>query len=98
MLSGSAFQNPRQERLHRLLGELLGPGPASAFYDACRLRIEPHQYLTTVHLVGHLFREIESAVLGVVAPKHLHPLRGSDVHKQRIAAAAVILAFQSTVT
>ena len=67
----------RQERVHRLLGEVIGPGPAACYFDACRLRYEFSPYATAVHLVAHLFREIDSAVRGVIVPRRFVPSRRS---------------------
>jgi hypothetical protein len=60
------FIDPQQQRIYEELRELVGPGPASFFKDACWL-IEHGQILdSTSHLVGHLLREIESALRGVL--------------------------------
>ena len=84
--------SPRQERVHRLLQELTGPGPAACYIDAFRLRYESSPYATTVHLVAHLFREIESAVRGVVAPrKFVPPRKSGHDHEDQIRAVLTLI-------
>lgn len=65
--SSVVFDNPRQQRIHRLLLEFIGPGQADQYEDARRLLGEQPPHKTTVHLVAHLLREIESAVRSVCA-------------------------------
>ena len=79
--------------MHKLLGELIGPGPAALYADGCRLRGEQEPYLSTVHLVGHTFREVEGAVREVIAPKHFGaPAQDeSQKHKEQISGALDIL-------
>lgn len=60
------FDDPRQERIHRRL-LLVGPGPASFYRDACRL-MACSDLQSTTHLVGHLLREIDSALSSVLEP------------------------------
>lgn len=59
------FSDPRQKRIYTRL-QLLGPGPASFYYDACRLMTLEPQLKSTTHIVSHLLREIESAFRAVV--------------------------------
>ena len=59
------FRDPRQQRIHNRLS-LIGPGPAAFYRDACRFMQVRASFETTTHLVGHLFREIESALRAVV--------------------------------
>lgn len=66
--SAFRFPDPRQQRIYEELQELVGPGPAAFFRDACRLMANPDQFRTTAHLVGHLLREIESALRAVFRP------------------------------
>ena len=55
----------RQERIHRRL-LLLGPGPAAFFRDACFLMKRGVPVASASHLVGHLLREVESAMRAVM--------------------------------
>jgi hypothetical protein len=61
------FRDPRQARIYRRL-QLLGPGPASLFIDACRLMATAQTLLSTTHLVAHCLRDIESALRDVLEP------------------------------
>src|SRR6266511_895126 len=61
------FVDPRQERVHRRL-LLIGPGPAAIYKDACRLQFEGSELESKAPLVGHLLREVESALRGVLEP------------------------------
>jgi hypothetical protein len=56
----------QQQTLRRL--RLVGEGPAAYFIDACRLMGEDLELDTRTHLVSHLLRELESALLGVLRP------------------------------
>lgn len=61
------FALPRQKRIHDRL-QLIGPGAAAFYRDACRLMaLEPPMQATT-HLVGHLLREIESSLRDALEP------------------------------
>ena len=65
--SSSQFQftSAKQKRIYSRL-QLLGRGPASFYFDACRLMsLEPPLFSTT-HIVSHLLREIESAFRAIV--------------------------------
>ncbi len=57
----------RQVEIHRLLG-VFGPAPAAFYADACRLLAHDPQLASTTHLVGHLLRELESALRDVLRP------------------------------
>ncbi len=59
------FTDPRQQRIHDRLS-LIGPGPVDFYRAACRLMAMHPPLETTTHLVGHLLREIESALRAVV--------------------------------
>lgn len=93
--------DPRRLRIRSRLGKLVGPGPAAFYRDACALMDEPARLYSTSHLVGHLIREIESAlraVLGSMASTADRTSdtkgkksRGGDAHKQGIAAILTAL-------
>lgn len=65
---GFRFEDPRQARIFEGLLRLVGPGPAAFFRDACRLMTEEIPYGSTSHLVGHMVREIESALREMLRP------------------------------
>lgn len=62
------FTDPRQQRIYEELMELVGPGPAAFFRDVCWLMENQAVLQSTSHLVGHLLREIESALRAVLEP------------------------------
>jgi hypothetical protein len=57
----------RQVEIHRLLG-VFGPVPAAFYADACRLLTGDPLLVSTTHLVGHLLRELESALRQILRP------------------------------
>jgi hypothetical protein len=60
-LAGFRWAEPRQKEIYEGL-LLIGPGPAAFYRDACQIMAEPTRFESTSHLVGHLVREIESAL------------------------------------
>ncbi|MCH7994285.1 MAG: hypothetical protein IIB57_07555 [Planctomycetes bacterium] len=56
----------RQERVHRRLLLLVGPGPAAFFRDACVLMECRIPLASRSHLVGHVLREVEAAIRAVL--------------------------------
>ena len=62
------FQEQRQERVYRRL-RLIGDGPASFFRDACQMMDSPMSLQSTTYIVGHLLREVESALRAVLKPR-----------------------------
>lgn len=82
------FRDPRQERIYRRLS-LVGPGCAAFYLDACRfMDLEP-PLSTTTHMVGHAFREIESALRDVLQPLMTPPetsSSGKNNHADEIRA------------
>ncbi len=58
-------EDPREARLLRRL-QLLGPGPAAFYRDACRLMTAEPMIESITHVVGHLLRELESALRDVL--------------------------------
>ena len=65
---GSSAPDGRRMRVTLRLRKLVGPGAADFFRDACALMDDPHRFLSTSHLVGHLIREIESSLRDVLQP------------------------------
>lgn len=61
------FADPRQQRIYKEL-QLVGPGLAAFFRDACWLMQNERALESTSHLVAHLLREIESALRSVLRP------------------------------
>lgn len=53
------FGNPRQRWIYEHLLALLGTGSAAFYKDACWLMSLDPKIKTAVHIVGHLFRELE---------------------------------------
>ena len=62
------FSDPLQQRIYKELKEIVGPGPAANFHDACWLMANPETLDTTAHLVAHLLRELESAIRALFKP------------------------------
>lgn len=83
------FRDPRQERIHRLLHDLVGPGVAAFFRDACRMMAATDRLECTSHFVGHAMREIESAIRDVLlpAPEAKQKRRGGSNHRTEIVGA-----------
>lgn len=62
----SSFRlDTREERIHRRL-LLVGPGPAAFFRDACVIMRGEVPIASSSHIVGHLLREVESAIRAVL--------------------------------
>jgi hypothetical protein len=61
-------RSPRQDKIIKKLNQLLGPGPASFFEDACRLMALEPNLPSTTHLVSHLLREIDGSLIDVLNP------------------------------
>jgi hypothetical protein len=60
------FEDPRQAELYDLLRRLVGEGPASFYRDSCwHMAMGPPMEAVT-HQVGHLVREIDAALLGML--------------------------------
>jgi len=89
---GSVFEfaDPKQQRIYGKLNELVGPGPAAFFKDACWMMSNPKSLECTVNFVGHCMREIESALRDVLRPfqeltdEDLSPADSSSGHKREI--------------
>ena len=59
------LDDPRQIRIYTRLNDLLSPGLAKFFLDACKLRFNPSEFHTASHLLAHLLREVESGIRAV---------------------------------
>ena len=55
-----------QEIIFDRLNRLVSPGAAAFFKDACRHMVVEPPFTSTSHIVGHLLREIESALCDVL--------------------------------
>lgn len=60
------FENSLQSELQALLRRLVGEGPASFYRDACRHMTTEPPIESVTHQVGHLVREIDAALLGML--------------------------------
>ncbi len=72
------FSCPEQSRIYRRLKDLVGPGAAAFYKDACRLMEMNPPLESTTHLVGHLLREIESSLFDVLKPLSQPKVSQSD--------------------
>ena len=74
------FENPRHKEIYDKL-KFIGPGPAAYFKDAIKILFDENYNLESeVHLVAHLFREIESSVRNAIRL----PEEKKDTHKEDI--------------
>jgi len=66
----SAFQfpDPHQKWIYEELKELVGPGPAAFFRDACWIMANPEVLEASAHLIAHCLREIEEQFRMIFAP------------------------------
>lgn len=62
----TVLSNPTQERVRDRLRRLVSEGSAYFFVDACEIVARRPPLKTTTHLVGHLIREVESALRQVL--------------------------------
>jgi len=104
------FSNQQQERISHRLKELVSPGSAAFWRDACRLMEMEPLLESTTHLVGHLLREIESSLRDVLMriSKQSEPLEpskqgakkknlsGDEIHKAEIEAVLKVLEIPET--
>ena len=83
------FEDPFQKRIYDSLVELIGPGPATFFKDACKLMYRAKtgsEFETTTHLVGHLIRETDSSIRGILRPlaeKHIPSNTQNETQKRK---------------
>ena len=84
------FSNQRQRRIYEKIRELVGPGPAAFFKDACWMMNNPNVLESTTYFVGHCMREIESALRDVLKPiqefadANINSADSSGEHKKEI--------------
>lgn len=71
----------RRDRIGRLL-DLIGPGPVSFWIDAIRLMDEPNRFRTESHLLAHVLRELEGALLQVLPSIGVLPTVRKDASRQ----------------
>lgn len=77
------FSDPYQQQIYKELRDMVGPGPAAFFRDACFLMANPGMLQTTAHIVGHCLREIESAIRQVFKPLAKHSARNlAEKHEE----------------
>lgn len=81
----ATFPTPRHERVHALLRWLISEGAAHFFADACDIIQREPPFRSTTHLVGHLSREVESAVCQVLItlPDAAASLEATDQAKRK---------------
>ena len=84
--SSSPALSPRQEQVVRRLERQVGPGPAVFFREACGLLAERPLRPSVTHLVGHLLREVESAVRSVLEPTGAGAGARGNKHRAKIEA------------
>ncbi|MGD0177792.1 MAG: hypothetical protein ABSA50_03985 [Candidatus Bathyarchaeia archaeon] len=89
------FTDPTQEWIYKKLLLLVGPGPALFYQDACSIMAESIALQSTTHLVGHLLREIESALRDVLEPivVHITPAHDKDESAKHKAEILAILSY-----
>lgn len=86
-MAPSQFSDPRKQQIYEELKEVVGPGPAAFFRDACWLMANPDVLDSTAHLIAHLLRELESAIRAVFKPVvegALPKQKNADSHKKQI--------------
>jgi hypothetical protein len=81
-IPSAAFRwtEPRQKEIYEGL-LLIGAGPAAFYRDACQIMADPARLESTSHLVGHLVRELESALrdsLGTFAQRTTNAGKSKD--------------------
>ncbi len=85
-------RDDRQDSIYGRLKRLVGPGPADFYNDACRHFAAKPPFSSSTHLIGHLMREIESALRDVLEPlADSAKLAAIDKNKKHDGAIRVIL-------
>jgi len=85
------FNDPTQERIYGKLLQLISPGSAAFYRDACWLMSQSPPFESKSHLIGHLLREIESSLRYVLEPvvEAVKPIQVNDNvdgHRSKILA------------
>jgi hypothetical protein len=81
-----------QLTLYKKIKELVGPGAADFFEDACHLMNGTLELKATTHFVGHALREIESSLRDVLEPLSSKVGEsGSSNHRQEITSILTAL-------
>lgn len=79
------FDDPRQLAIYDYLKRLVGDGAASFYKDACRIMATNPSFDTTTHLIGHMLREVDVSMLGVLEGiTETVPKGTDDRHKKQI--------------
>ncbi len=92
------LSDPRQERIYRRL-QLIGPGPAEFFADACQLMTDDRPLQTTTHIVSHLLREIESAMRDVLKTVvQENSSNAADKNKQKAEIISILQSLRIPIT
>ncbi len=78
----------RQELIYDRLFRLVGPGAAAFYKDACRHMVIKPPFEATTHIVGHLLRETEGSLRGVLMSltNLTEKPKGKKSHKEDIQA------------
>lgn len=87
--SGFRFADPYQRDVYERLQRHVSDGAAAFWQDACALMSAESSLPTTSHLVGHLLREIESALRDVLvepSKEHLGLRSNQERHKAEVTA------------
>lgn len=98
-MENTALATPEQERIHRDLTELISSGIADLYYDACAIRNSVVRPRAAALQIGHLFREIDSAVRAVLttpAPPNAKKSNGDEGHVANVAAVLKVLELEET--
>jgi hypothetical protein len=82
------WSNPRQQEIYDGL-MMIGEGPAAFYRDACQMMAKPSDLNSTTHLVGHLVREIESAIRASLATFARRAEKESKIHNSEKHATEI---------
>ncbi len=91
--------DPRQKRIHERLERLVDPCAAAFFHDAVELMETRPPYQAFTHVVSHLIRDIQGAILDIVEPLSTGPSVKRDTpdgHRTRVRRACQALGFKAT--
>ena len=78
------FKEPYQAILFDKLRQLIGPGPAIMYRDACQLMQGDSGLGSISHLVSHLLREINGAVIDSMLPMDWKPSDPNHAYRCKI--------------